>query len=115
MLARAAHGLLSKPGMNLEQQIKDDVLVIAVHTTRIDASVANDFRDALAKVIHGGSKRFVLDVSRVTFIDSSGLGAIVSILKLAGRSGTVFIAGLTHAVSTLFRVTRMDKVFRLFP
>jgi anti-sigma B factor antagonist len=101
--------------MNIEERMSERVLVVSVSTNRIDASVAGDFKTALAAVTSRGTNRFVLDMSKVNFMDSSGLGAIVGILKLAGREGSVPIAGLQPAVATLFKVTRMDKVFKIFP
>ena len=52
-------------------------------------------------------------LSGVDFVDSSGLGAIVSCLKRLGPRGNLAIAGAKGAVSRLFTLTRMDKVFTL--
>ncbi|KAA3621170.1 MAG: anti-sigma factor antagonist, partial [Proteobacteria bacterium] len=57
---------------------------------------------------------FVLDLHRVNFIDSSGLGAIVSILKTLGAEGNIAISGLRDGTLAMFRLTRMDRVFGLF-
>jgi anti-sigma B factor antagonist len=51
----------------------------------------------------------------VRFIDSSGLGAIVSMLKLIGREGDLVLCGVTDPVMSLFKLTRMDRVFQMFP
>jgi anti-sigma B factor antagonist len=50
----------------------------------------------------------------VDFIDSSGLGAIVSALKTIGRNGDLVLCGIKETVMSLFRLTRMDRVFRIF-
>jgi anti-sigma B factor antagonist len=47
-------------------------------------------------------------------MDSTGLGALVSALKTGGPPRVVALAGAREAVATLFKLTRMDKVFRMF-
>jgi anti-sigma B factor antagonist len=101
--------------MDLDCRQDGEVTIVKVRAVRIDARVAPEFREALAARIALGNRRLVLDVSAVSFIDSSGLGAIVATLKGAGRAGDVVIAGACDAVATLFRLTRMDKVFRFTP
>lgn len=55
----------------------------------------------------------MLDLSEVDFIDSSGLGAIVSSLKAVGKQGNLIICGIGETVLSLFRLTRMDRVFQI--
>jgi anti-sigma B factor antagonist len=57
----------------------------------------------------------ILDLSQVEFIDSSGLGAIVGVMKLLGPSRPLEVAALSDAVRKLFRLTRMDTVFKIRP
>ena len=99
--------------MKIERRTDGDVLIVSVKRARIDAEVANDFRDCLARVVSEGHKRFVLDLSATEFVDSSGLGAIVSTLRSAGSDGEVVISGAKNTVRTLFKMTRMDKVFKM--
>ncbi len=56
----------------------------------------------------------VLDISNVNFIDSSGLGAIVSSLKQLGGKGDLAICGINESILSLFRLTRMDRVLKIF-
>ena len=90
------------------------VAVVAPTVRRLDASVAPAFKQAVVAVIEGGEQRLVLDLSSVEFLDSSGLGAMVSILKALGGKGAVAVCGAQGAVLALFKLTRMDKVFTLF-
>ena len=62
-----------------------------------------------------GSDVVALDLSEVHFIDSSGLGAIVAAMKHMGNSRKLALAGLTPTVEKVFRLTRMDSVFSVFP
>lgn len=92
-----------------------DVAVLAPTARRLDASVAPAFRQAVLQVVAQGHTRLVLDLATVEFLDSSGLGAMVSILKALGSRGAFAVAGAQGAVLSLFQLTRMDKVFVLAP
>jgi anti-sigma B factor antagonist len=61
------------------------------------------------------SSTVVLDLSNVRFVDSTGVGAVVSVLKIMGGSKQLVLAGLNETVQQLFKLTRMDKVFPIFP
>ncbi len=99
----------------LSTDLRDNVLVVRVDERRIDASKAPAFKDEMTRCIDAGQNQIVLDLSHVDFIDSSGLGALVSCLKRLGPRGGLAVAGATGAVSRLFSLTRMDRVFALHP
>ncbi|HZY20257.1 MAG TPA: STAS domain-containing protein [Ramlibacter sp.] len=86
------------------------VPVVVPRVRRLDASVAPAFKQAVLQVL-GEDRRLVLDLSGVDFLDSSGLGALVSILKALGTQGSLAVCGATGSVLSLFKLTRMDKVF----
>lgn len=89
------------------------VAVVAPAVKRLDAAVAPAFKQAVVDLVQGGDTRLVLDLSGVQFLDSSGLGAMVSILKALGPRGALAVCGAQGAVQSLFQLTRMDKVFPL--
>jgi anti-sigma B factor antagonist len=99
----------------LSTDLRDNILVVRVDEKRIDASKAPAFKDEMTRCIESGQHQIVLDLSQVDFIDSSGLGALVSCLKRLGPRGSLAVAGATGAVSRLFSLTRMDRVFALHP
>jgi anti-sigma B factor antagonist len=101
--------------MNISESQVEGATVLKVGNARIDAASASEFRQSLATVVGRGVSRFVIDLSGVSFIDSTGLGALVSALKAVGRSGCVVVSGAQEPVATLFKITRMDKVFQMFP
>ncbi|SFV27917.1 anti-sigma B factor antagonist [Devosia crocina] len=97
----------------LSTETINDVLVVQVTERRLDASKAPAFKTEVAALTEGGVHRLVLDLRKVDFIDSSGLGVIVSCLKRLGPSGNLAIAGANSAVRRLFTLTRMDRVFSI--
>ena len=101
--------------MDLTSSTRNDQRVITVNEARIDAAVALSFKDRMREETQDGPNLVVLDLQQVQFIDSSGLGAIVAAMKALGQERTLALAGLTPTVEKVFRLTRMDSVFPLFP
>jgi len=100
--------------MQLVHEMIDKVLVVKPLEKRMDAFVASDFRGRMGAFIGEGQELIVLDLSDVDFVDSSGLGAIVASLKMLGGKGDLAIAGASDKVMSLFKLTRMDRVFQIF-
>lgn len=101
--------------MKLTSDHHEGTLVVRVEEARIDAAVAIRFKDQMREVLLDPAPRVVLDLSQVNFIDSSGLGAVVAVMKLTGPGRTLELAGLTPTVEKVFRLTRMDQVFTIHP
>ncbi len=99
--------------MNLISESGADGLILRVNEDRIDAAVAIHFKDRLRKLTAGGEGPVILDLSQVTFVDSSGLGAIVGAMKLLAPARALELAAMTPNVARVFRLTRMDSVFRI--
>jgi len=99
--------------MNIESEIKETLNIVTVHEDRIDASVVIAFKDTLRAKTESGPDHIVLNLEKVEFIDSSGLGAIVAAKKMVGAARRLDLAGLTGAVDSVFKLTRMDNVFTI--
>jgi anti-sigma B factor antagonist len=100
--------------MRFEANKVEGVLVAKVLDGRIAADIAPRFKAHLSEYISEGNRSIVLDLANVTFIDSSGLGALVSSLKAMGKDGDLVVSGARGSVASMFKLTRMDKVFRMF-
>lgn len=88
---------------------------ILVPVGRIDASCSSEVRDRMALMVQRGSRRMVIDLSEVHFIDSSGLGMLVSGLRLAKKTGGALkLAALNADLKHLFECTRLDRLFEIF-
>jgi anti-sigma B factor antagonist len=83
---------------------------------RLDAANSLELKDRLAAMINTGCLRLIVDLERVPFIDSSGLVALVSGLRLArAQSGEIFLSGMQTQAQTVFRLTMLDRVFPIHP
>ena len=100
--------------MELESRTEGNVTVVRLLSKRLDASVAKRFSDRLKKLIGAGAESLVLDMEAVEFVDSSGLGAIISAFKAIEDERCVAISGPRKTVLSLFKLTRLDKVFQIF-
>jgi anti-sigma B factor antagonist len=101
--------------IQIDHSNDEHVLLLSVYDRRLDARSAPDLKASITSFVGNGWEWIILDLSVVEFVDSSALGAIVSGLKALGRSGDLVIAGAQPPVTALFALTRMDKVFRMFP
>ncbi|MBV5332741.1 STAS domain-containing protein, partial [bacterium] len=89
----------------------NDVLVIELRQDNLDASNVREFKDAVQTLIQEHT-RVVLDMSGVKFVDSSGLGALISCLRqLNGRHGDFKLCAMSKTVRALFELMRMHRVF----
>lgn len=83
---------------------------------RLNMVAAPSLRQELHNLIERGTTRLVVDLSATDFIDSSGLGALISGLKLARQAGgDLRIAAPTTQVETVLSLTNLDRVLRAHP
>ncbi len=81
----------------------------------LDGASTNQLRRDISDVIENGADIVLVDFQDVTFINSSGLGALVSTLKLVRSAGSeIFICSLTEQVKMMFELTKMNRVFKTF-
>ena len=97
--------------MNLTSETGTGAQVVRVNEARIDAAVAIQFKDRMRELTAENDGHVILDLSKVLFVDSSGLGAIVSAMKFLAPERRLELAALTPNVERVFRLTRMDSVF----
>ena len=97
--------------MEIHCRDEGDSRLLHVAEDRIDAAVAVAFKDRMRALTDGAPTNVILDLSEVSFIDSSGLGSIVATMKQIGQDRKMQLTGLTPNVARVFRLTRMDKVF----
>ncbi len=101
--------------MNVDLRDASGVLVARLLGSRIDAAVSQSLKARIAERIEGGVSRVVLDLSDVEFVDSTGLGVFLSLLKRLPASGGLVLCGCRPPVAELVRLTRLDRVLKMAP
>jgi anti-sigma B factor antagonist len=100
--------------MEIAVNIRDGIPVAAVPVDELDASNAGEFKRDIAPVLQANTK-LVLDLSRLRFVDSSGLGAMLSCLRqLTAKSGDLKLCGMSKQVRALFELVRMHRIFDIY-
>src|SRR5215468_7498602 len=81
----------------------------------IDVYTAPQLRERLIALVEDGARLVVVDLARVEFLDSTGLGVLVGALKrLRGVNGELALVCAQERLLKIFRITGLDRVFRLF-
>jgi anti-sigma B factor antagonist len=82
----------------------------------IDLHVSPVVTASLTAMIEKKPERVVIDLSDVTYIDSAGLAALIQAMqKVEAYGGKFLLAGLQETVRSIFEISRLDQVFRIFP
>lgn len=101
--------------MNLTVEEKKEVVVIYVKEERLDAHNSGELKVEMQRLFDGGKKNILVDLKDVRFIDSSGLGALVSGFKNAiSHQGNLKLSTLQPQVKSMFELTRLHRVFEIF-
>lgn len=82
---------------------------------RIDASCSAQIKDKVLSMIDDNQTRLLLDLSEVDFIDSSGLGTLVSCLNTVNKAGGALkLCSFQENPKQVFEMTRLDRIFEVF-
>ena len=100
--------------LDIKTAHSDDVCEIKL-SGEIDVYTAPKLKEEIITLIEGGCSNVIVDLQGVAFIDSSGLGVLVSALRRAReRDGVVRIICTRENILKIFRITGLDKVFPIF-
>jgi anti-sigma B factor antagonist len=83
---------------------------------RLNAVSAPEAKDRLKALLREVSRDLIIDLAELTFIDSSGLAALVAAYKASVEvGGNLKLARVVPQVAQVFSLTRLDRVFEIFP
>lgn len=100
--------------MQLTTENVNGIAVVTVSGDHLDASNVNDFKREM-KIAIGTSIKVVLDIAALKFVDSSGLGAILSCLRqLNASNGDLKLCNMSKQVRILFELVRMHRILEVF-
>lgn len=81
----------------------------------LDGTKAEEVRAQVNQALAAGAKTLLMDLKDTTFVDSSGLGTLVSVLKqVRSKDCEMYVCSINPQVKMLFELTSMDRVFEIF-
>lgn len=81
----------------------------------IDVFTAPEFKSAINRAIESGITDMVIDLSQVSYMDSSGFGTLLGATKrVRPKGGSINLVGCSEAIERMMKITRLDTVFNLF-
>ncbi len=101
--------------MELRTEPAGEVTLVMIPGDTLDAGNSQEFKNEVAPILEQ-HRQVVFDMSGLIFVDSSGCGALLSCLRKVkdeGR-GDLLLCSVSSQVQDLFKVVRMDQVFRIF-
>ena len=93
------------------RQTEGGVTVVAP-TGRLDVAGAPALKDAFGDLSDNGPPKVVIDMEGVSFVDSTGLGSVIAVLKqIRGKQGELRLAAPNQQVRVVLELTTLDQVF----
>ena len=101
--------------MNLNLEKTNGYSVLFIAEERIDAHNSGELKEYILHLIEQGDHQIIVVLKQVRFIDSSGLGALLSGYKnAAAKSGKLVLVNLQAQVFSMFELTRLNRVFEIY-
>lgn len=99
--------------MDLPTQQHGNVTIVRLPPGHLHAGNVPEFRDSIAPLLDA-HLHVVIDMSQLTLVDSSGLGALIACLRhISERNGELRLFGLSGSVLAVFKLMRMHRVFTI--
>lgn len=100
--------------MKIKTEKIDNIAIVTLNGDVLDANTVSAFKNEISSILKT-EQYVVFDMNQVQFVDSSGVGAILSSLRtLNSGGGDLKICSLTKPVHALFELVRMHKIFDIF-
>jgi len=100
--------------LKIESHMEGQYAAVLSLSGEVDVANVARVREAALKLLERQIKRLIVDLSNVEYMDSSGLGALVALLKRVRESGGQMpLAGAKPRVRRLFEITGLDQIFSL--
>lgn len=95
---------------------KERYTVFSLQEDNLNSVVAPDLKSEFIVMVNEGVENFILDLTDVKFVDSSGLSAILTANRLWKSTGSFVLTGIQHAsVKKLIEISRLDSVLTIIP
>ena len=101
--------------MEIKEQLKQDIIVLQLSGEMMRGPDATVLNDKLHELIESDKLKVIADLSRVSWINSSGLGILIGALTtMRNAGGDLKIASVTERIQRLLEITKLHKVFDIY-
>ena len=101
--------------MKIKQNPQDHVMVLELSGKIMGGPDFDKFKDEIAKVVEGGFKKVVLDLSGVPWINSTGLGILITgYHSIKAADGQLKICSVKERVLSIFYISQLENIFDVF-
>jgi anti-sigma B factor antagonist len=102
--------------MKFSNTVKDGILVFSLKGKIMGGPESAAFHEELRKTVAGGQRKVILDLGEVEWMNSSGLGLLISALTTVRNGGAEMkLARATDKITSLLIITKLNSVFESFP
>ena len=102
--------------MDISHQSLDANIALIRLNGRLDGQTSPHVKTTLQQLLAQNQSKIIIDLQDVSFIDSSGLAALVSGLRLAReKKGDIVLSGAQSQAQIVFRLTMLDRIFAIHP
>ena len=95
---------------------KNGFIVGKIESDRLNAAIAPKIKEDLTEIFKTKGSKVILNLDSIKFIDSTGIGTLISALKAARQSDDIFVlSNVQPEVMSLITLMKLDKIFDIFP
>jgi len=101
--------------MTIKEKMFGDVAVVSLKGNLMGEPNTTEVRDKIYSLLQDDVRKIVLDLGKVKWINSSGLGALISaVTSVKNKGGEMRLASVSDKVESLFMITQLIKVFKTY-
>jgi anti-sigma B factor antagonist len=102
--------------MNLTTDRTEDVAIVRIGETRMMYPLLQDFSGAVTGLLAAGDRKVLIDLSKVTYVDSATIGCLMDPYRQTTTAGGVLrLAGVQKRVETMLTMTGAHNFLKMFP
>lgn len=101
--------------MTLEKEKRGDIWVLTPRRDLMGGEETHELEQAIREIAEAGPPRIIIDVGRISYLNSTGLGSLVSAhMACQNRQGFLRLANISKRIKNLFIITKLAFVFETF-
>lgn len=100
--------------MNVEKELRDQALIIRLSGDLIGEDNGASVLEIVTNAIQSGSRTCIIDISKLRYINSSGIGVLITVLtKFRNKGGEVYLMKPSETVQKLLVITKLNAIFQI--